>query len=619
MFGNFLYFIVALLIYTTYQPASGPELDPVYTFIVFASLLILFAGWTHLSFKAISARIPHTDFSHLEYRFNTAVHRYSVLAIFIYAVDIYLLNIGVWFQGFKLFKLFPTFEALFFLGLFIFYLCLVWGFAYEAYKRLYRTGVTRSEYILSNITFSLPILLPWFLLSISADILNILPFEMPKRLLFSTEGQIAYFLAFLVLIAIIGPGLIQRFWGCRPLRESGIRERIEALCRQTGMAYKEIMVWPLFGGRMITAGVMGLVRRFRYILVTPALLHYLEPEEIDAVIAHEIGHIKKKHLLFYLLFFAGYLIFAFSVLDFVAYTLLYAEALFGIMGREAGAYTTVTSISFSILMILTFLVYFRYIFGYFMRNFEREADIFAYGTVGDAAPLISTFEKIAAASGQPADRPNWHHFSIKERIDFLKACRSDASLMDRHRAKIRNSVLAYLLVLGLVAWAGVQVNFGAAGERINAGFLKTLVEKRLEERPRSAELNVMLGDLLYSEGKLAEAAASYEKTLSIDPDNVRALNNLAWLYATAEEVRVFQPKKALELARRAAGINPAPHVLDTLAQAYFVNDEIEKAVETEKKALSLSKDKASHYREQLEKFQEELNKGPLTEGETEGQ
>ena len=68
------------------------------------------------------------------------------------------------------------------------------------------------------------------------------------------------------------------------------------------MGYANILYWPIFGGRMITAGVMGLIKKFRYILVTNGLLQMLEPEEIDAVIAHEIGHIKKQHLLFYLLF-----------------------------------------------------------------------------------------------------------------------------------------------------------------------------------------------------------------------------------------------------------------------------------------------------------------------------
>ncbi len=610
MFGNFLYFIVALLIYTTYQPASEPEIHPFFTFVLFAGLILVFAASVRTTFKSMHARIGRTDFSRLEYRYNAALNRFSIMAIFIYAVDVYALNLGVYLHQFKIFQLLPTFEAVCFLGLFIFYLCLVWAYAYDPHNRLYKTGITRRDYILSNVTFSLPILLPWFILSISADILNILPFELPKRMLFSTEGQIAYFLGFLVVIAIIGPALIQKFWGCRPLKAGPARFRIELLCRHTRLAYRDIMVWPLFGGRMITAGVMGLIRRFRYILVTPALLQYLEPYEIDAVIAHEIGHIKKKHLLFYLLFFAGYLIFAFSTLDFIAYGIIYAEAAFGFLGRNTGAYATITSVSFSLLMILIFLLYFRYLFGYFMRNFERQADVFAYTVVQNATPLITTFEKIALASGQPPDRPNWHHFSIQERIDYLKLCESDPSWIHRHNAKVNKSILVFVLVLGLVAWAGFQINFGTAGERINAGFLTTLIEKRIREQPGNSELHVILGDIYYSEDNPAKAVAAYEKGLELAPQNTRALNNLAWLYATSRSSGLFRPEKALSLARQAARLRPEPHVLDTLAEAYYANGLYEKAIATEKRALEKARGDDSHYRQQLKKFQKQSGSAP---------
>jgi len=605
MFGNFIYFIIALLIYTTYQPVSEPQIPALYTFILFIILILVFAFLTRMSFKAIERRIGRTDFNRLDYQYNSAITRYSVIALFIYAIDIYALNIGVWFQQLRLFKLFPTFEALFFLALFIFYLCLVWGVSYEAHIKLYHTDISRRDYIRSNLTFSLPVLLPWFILSISADILTILPFELPKQLLLSSQGQIAYFLVFLVLIAIVGPALIQKFWGCRPLKQGPARYRIELLCQRTQMAYKDIMVWPLFGGRMITAGVMGLVRQFRYILVTPALLRYLEPFEVDAVIAHEIGHIKKKHLLFYLLFFAGYLIFAFSTLDFITYGIIYMEAVYGILGRNTNAYATITSISFSIIMIGIFLIYFRYIFGYFMRNFERQADVYAYSIIGAAIPLITTFEKIAEASGQPADRPNWHHFSLQQRIDYLKKCETDESWVHKQNAKIKKSMLIYILALGLVVWGGFQINFGTAGERINAGFLKTIIEQRIQQQPENPQLHVLLGDLNYNEDNTAKAADAYEKAIQLDPDNARALNNLAWLYATTHTNGLPRPQKALELAKRAARLNPEPHVLDTLAECYFLNGQIDKAIETENRALSLADGDASHYRQQLEKFRAE--------------
>lgn len=610
MFGNFIYFIVALLIYTTYQPASEPQLSPFYSLAMFFGLIGVFAAGTRVIFTSISARIGRADFTRLDYQFNSAVSRQAIMAIFIYAIDIYVLNIGGWLRQFTLFHFFPTLEALCFLALFIFYLCLVWGFAYDAHIKLYKTGEARKDYILSNITFSLPVLLPWFVLSITADIINILPFELPKKVLLSTEGQIVYFLGFLVILAIIGPALVQKFWGCRPLKQGRARFRIELLCKKTNMAYKDIVVWPLFGGRMITAGVMGLIRQFRYILVTPALLSYLEPYEIDAVVAHEIGHIKKKHLLFYLMFFAGYLILAFSTLDFITYGIIYLEAVYGPIGQSGAAYATFTSISFSLLMIAIFLIYFRFIFGYFMRNFERQADAYAYTIMDDAAPLITTFEKIAAASGQPPDRPNWHHFSIKERIDYLQQCQADERWVQKHNKKVKKSILIYILALCLVGWMGFQVNFGAAGERINAGFIKSLIEKRLQKEPKNAELHVFLGDLYFSDENFEEAANAYEQALKIEPENIRALNNLAWLYATAEEERFRRPERALSLVKQAARLDEKPHILDTLAESYFINGYYQKAIEVEKQALKMAKGDTSHYRQQLKRFKKKLNENP---------
>ncbi len=71
-----------------------------------------------------------------------------------------------------------------------------------------------------------------------------------------------------------------------------------------------MLLWPVFEGQMLTAGVMGLIKRFRYLLITPSLLQLLTPEELKGVVAHEIGHIRKNHMFFYLLFFGGYALLA---------------------------------------------------------------------------------------------------------------------------------------------------------------------------------------------------------------------------------------------------------------------------------------------------------------------
>ncbi|MCP4049429.1 MAG: M48 family metalloprotease, partial [bacterium] len=172
--------------------------------------------------------------------------------------------------------------------------------------------------------------------------------------------------------------------------------------------YSNILKWPVFGGSLITAGVMGVFRKFRYVLVTPALMKYLEPEEFDAVIAHEIGHIKRRHIFLYLLFLLGFSAISYSLFDLFRFVIIY----FGLDDTLRTMSPLLRSILISFIPATLFIVYFRYIFGYFMRNCEREADIFVYSLMDSAKPMISTFNKIASINRMPKDKPSWHHFSI---------------------------------------------------------------------------------------------------------------------------------------------------------------------------------------------------------------
>ena len=600
MFGNFLYYIIALLIYATYQPSVDTGFLPIESLFLFLALAAFFFIFTWMQFKKIEQRIEQASLRSLDHLFNTALTRQSILSILIYAIDIYAFKVGHFLNSIPLFKKIPTLEALIFLTLFIAYLSIVWWCAYPSFTKIYKNGLSRKDYILSNISFSIPIILPWLLLSVTSDIITILPFEFPKQFLISMTGQIIYFMIFLFIIAIFGPVLIQKFWGCRPLRSGAIRHRIESLCRKANMPYRDIMVWPLFGGRMITAGVMGLIRQFRYILVTPALMRHLDPTELDAVIAHEIGHIKKNHLVFYLVFFAGYLVVTFTILDLIFYAIIYAEAAYGFINNST--YATLSSISFSLFMIILFLVYFRYIFGYFMRNFERQADLYAYSMMGDAQPLISTFKKITITSGQSPDKPNWHHFSIQERIDYLKASEKDSSWIDRQNKKIKISLSIYMAAICLVGWAGYQIHYNNISDTITGSQLKKIVLTRMDNDRHNPNLHQLLGDIYFNEKDYEKTVLAYQQTLKINSNHVPALNNLAWLYATCENKNFRHPEKALELAIHAASLSEAPHILDTLAEAYYVNSNYREAIKVEKHALAKAENDPTYYRGQIEKF-----------------
>jgi tetratricopeptide (TPR) repeat protein len=360
---------------------------------------------------------------------------------------------------------------------------------------------------------------------------------------------------------------------------------------------------------MITAGVMGLIRRFRYILVTPSLLSLLAPEEIDAVIGHEIGHVKKKHLLFYLLFFAGYLVLSYVTFDVILYAMIFAEPAWRLVQRSGANPGMVTSIVFSAMIICLLLVYFRYVFGFFMRNFERQADGYVFTLFDSAAAMISTFHKISLTSGQPDDRPNWHHFSIRERIDFLRKCEQDRNWIRRHDARVRRAIGLYLAGLGLLAVFGYQLNMGTMGAKLGDHLIAAIILREIERAPENPSLYGLLGDLHYRRQHFAEVQKAYEKSLALRPDQPQVLNNLAWLLATCPDDRLRDPPRALELAQRAAELEESAFILDTLAESHFANANYAQAVEAGRRALALARGDRSHYEAQLRKYVEALEAG----------
>lgn len=606
MFTNFIYLIVVLLIYTTYQPSENTNFSFLESILLFIILSVLFSYYTYKRFKKIRNSITSNDIIYIGRKIDAALSHQSILAIILFTTDIYILNLPAFFNNLFPFTIAPTLLAILFLSIFISYLTIIWYFAYPSYQKITRSEFSRKSYINSNIRFSAPMLLPWLLLSGTVDIIQILPFDSPKIFLSTTYGQVSYFIVFLSIIAIFGPAIIQKFWQCKSLKNNSQRKRIEDLCKQANIGYSDILNWPILGGRMITAGVMGLVRKFRYILVTRALLHFLEQDEIDAVIAHEIGHVKKYHLFFYFIFFAGFLLFFFSSFNIFIILVLYLEPFISPFVISVINTTSTSSFLLTLFLIINLVIYFRFVFGYFMRNFERQADIFVYTLFNTSKPLISTFKKIAITSGQSPDKPNWHHFSIKERIDYLNKCEKDRTWIDRHDKKVRKSIIIFCFGLLCIGILGYMLNFGKTGRTLTTNFIETILSQELDKNPNNFNLYNSLGDINYQKNNFSKTIEFYEASLTISMENPHALNNLAWLYATCEETNYRNPKRALDLSLKAARLKTEPHILDTLAESYYVNGMFHEAVTTEIQAIELAKTDRSHYENQLKKFKEAL-------------
>jgi tetratricopeptide (TPR) repeat protein len=229
-----------------------------------------------------------------------------------------------------------------------------------------------------------------------------------------------------------------------------------------------------------------------------------------------------------------------------------------------------------------------------------------------AQPLISTFDKIAASSGQPADKPNWHHFSIQQRVDYLKYCEENPGWISRQDRKVRAGILTFIAGIALLAPAVFHLNqavFNQGPRQITVEALEFYLAKKINKNSQDALLYGMIGNIYLENKQVAAAVRAYEQALLIDINIPDLLNNLAWVLATSEDPALRDPQRALELAQRAIGLKKASYIWDTLAETLYANDRIEEAILAEQEALALASGDREIYEKQLEKFKQGLEDG----------
>lgn len=123
-----------------------------------------------------------------------------------------------------------------------------------------------------------------------------------------------------------------------------------------------------------------------------------------------------------------------------------------------------------------------------------------------------------------------------------------------------------------------------------------------------ASSHAKLGYLLEFTKDHAGAIVEFEQALHIKPDAAEIQNDLAWIYATADDPRYRNPVAALEHATRAVDLSQVGFsgtqraaYLDTLAEALLLNRKYDEALATEEKAVDLDPSN-SEIRNRLDRF-----------------
>ena len=176
-----------------------------------------------------------------------------------------------------------------------------------------------------------------------------------------------------------------------PLEEGELRDAIESFAQKAGFRLKNIFVMD--GSKRSTkanAYFTGFGKKKRIVLFD-TLMNDLNTEEIIAVLAHEIGHYKKKHFIYSLILSVLITGAIFYILSLFLGNLFLAEAL---GGNIASFHLGIIGFGFLFTPVSEAL---GLIANYFSRKNEYEADAFA-AQFGLREALISALKKISVQS-----------------------------------------------------------------------------------------------------------------------------------------------------------------------------------------------------------------------------
>lgn len=318
-----------------------------------------------------------------------------------------------------------SFELNFVLSGLIFFFALWFiSFAFEIPFNAYRSFVIEKKYEFSTITAKLWItdLVKGFILSVIIMVLLFGAFLWLLNYAKQTWWLWTWivFSGFQLLMVWLYPVLIAPLFNkFEPIKDDVVKEAIGDLISKAGIKVENI--YQIDAGKRskhTNAYFTGLGKTKRIVLYDTLLMSHTT-DEIIAVLAHEIGHFKKRHIMKQLVFMEIASLFVF----YLFYRLMEWPLLYQTFGFEQNIpYVGV------VLMAALFgpLAYFLTPIGSsVMRKFEREADEFAFDLTGAAVPLANGLKRLAldnSANLHPHPFYSWFYYShppLPQRIERL--------------------------------------------------------------------------------------------------------------------------------------------------------------------------------------------------------
>lgn len=275
------------------------------------------------------------------------------------------------------------------------------------------------------------------------------------------------FLLFLFgALVIVFPEVFRVSMNLKPLVSGApLKVRLDEFSRRLGFACRDVLYWPT-SRPVFNALIVGALSRFRYVILTEELCKRLTLEEIQTVYAHEVGHGKRAHALYYLLLSAAFVAVLLPIGEWVG-----QEIVFRTGGRIDAALATTVFV-----YLPAFALYWRFVLDALSKRFELESDVFGVEATRDPVLFIATLEKVARLARLERGKATMRHFSIEGRVDFLRRAfieRDTASLRAFHERirRLRKGIVVVSATLLALAglWLGYQSAHGYASILLDRG------------------------------------------------------------------------------------------------------------------------------------------------------
>lgn len=198
---------------------------------------------------------------------------------------------------------------------------------------------------------------------------------------------------FQVLVLLLYPRLILPLFNkLTPLPEGELRDRLLALGERTGFKASTIHVMDGSKRSSHSNAFFTGFGRFRRIVLFDTLVEQLEPEELEAVLAHEIGHYKRGHVPKMLALSAVSLLIGLGVIAWLIGQSWFFTA-FG-FSTDLGAERFVPALLLFSLLSSLVTFWLTPFFNTLSRKHEYEADAFAREAMQSPEPLVRSLRKM---------------------------------------------------------------------------------------------------------------------------------------------------------------------------------------------------------------------------------